>query len=356
MKGIPLLLRYLNDRKSWILFYLLSLLFVDLLIWIDTGIAIRHDSLLYLNLLLILAMAVFLGWRFRKETKHAQALALLAEEIHEGWVEALPSAHFLQENAANQLLRVVERWYMHKLSDNQTTQAVEQDYIAAWVHEVKTPLTAVKLMLDANRENPALRQIEPEWLRVHLLIDQQLYISRLPSLESDYVLEETGIQRLAAKELRELASWCVEKNIAAGFEGEEIRVRTDSKWCRFIIRQLLTNAVKYSPEGGMIHLSTKLTPEGQVRLTIRDEGPGIAPHDLPRVFDKGFTGGNGRMYNAATGMGLYLAQTVASKIGIALTVQSVPPPGTVVQMTFTAINAFESVRTLTDIPNDKIVT
>lgn len=137
----------------------------------------------------------------------------------------------------------------------------------------------------------------------------------------------------------------MEKNIAVEFEGEENLVRTDRKWCRFIIRQILTNAVKYSPEGGMIVLSTTAIEDGPVRLTIRDEGPGIAAQDLPRIFDKGFTGENGRLQNAATGLGLYLAQTVADKIGIRLTVESESQSGTAIQMTFTAINAFESVRT-----------
>ncbi|MNI59590.1 Sensor histidine kinase GraS [compost metagenome] len=221
---------------------------------------------------------------------------------------------------------------------------MEEDYITAWVHEVKAPLTAMKLTIDSNRSNPTLRKIESEWLRIHLLIDQQLYISRLPSLEADYLLEQTGIQQLATLEVRELASWCVEKNIAVEFDGEEVFVRTDRKWCRFIIRQLLTNAVKYSPEGGMILLSTTVRPDGHVRLTVKDEGPGIAPHDLPRIFDKGFTGGNGRLQNAATGLGLYLARTIAHKISIYLTVQS-GKAGTELEMTFPVSNAFETIRT-----------
>lgn len=339
------MLRYLYDRKSWIIFFLLALLLVDLLIWIDNGIAIQMDSMLYLNLLLILAKAIFLGWRYRKEMKYARALAELAEEINEDWVETLPPAYFYQEEATNQLLRAADHWYWPKLSNSNSARAMEQDYMAAWVHEVKTPLTAVKLMIDANRGNPAMLKMEAEWLRIHLLIDRQLYISRLPSLEADYVLEQTELQRLAAQEVRELTSWCVEKNIAVEFEGEEAVVRTDRKWCRFIIRQILTNAVKYSPEGGMIIVSTAITPDGHARMTISDEGPGIAAHDLPRIFDKGFTGGNGRLQNAATGLGLYLAKTVAVKLGISLSVQPGLHTGTAMQMTFTAINAFESVRT-----------
>ncbi|GGF93982.1 sensor protein BceS [Paenibacillus albidus] len=340
-----MILRYLYDRKSWISFYLLSLVFVDLLNWMDGGISIRWESMLYLNLLLLLAMAVFLGWRCQKEMKYAQTLAKLAVEINEDWIETLPAAYFYQEEATNQLLRAANRWYWNQLSDGKATRSLEQDYMAAWVHEVKTPLTAMKLTIDAGKGHPAMRSIESEWLRIHLLMDQQLHISRLPSLESDYMLEEAGIQRLAAQEVRELASWCVEKNIAVEFGGEEVMVKTDRKWCRFIIRQLLTNAVKYSPEGGTIHLSSMATPEGTVRMTITDEGPGIAAHDLPRIFDKGFTGGHGRLHNAATGLGLYLARTVADKIGISLTVQSELHRGTAMQLTFPVSNAFESVRT-----------
>ena len=222
-----------------------------------------------------------------------------------------------------------------ELAELRHANLIESDYTAAWVHEVKAPLTAMKLTMDEHRNDPVIRKIEAEWLRVHLLIDQQLYISRLPTLEADYVLEKTDVHRLVTAEVRELASWCMEKNIAVEFEGEDIEVVTDVKWCRFIIRQLLTNAVKYSPDGGTIIISTNVNTNWKCHvLSIKDEGPGIKAHDLPRIFDKGFTGGTGRLHNAATGLGLYLAQTVATKIGITLQAQSEMGQGTTIQMTF----------------------
>ncbi|MFD2874797.1 ATP-binding protein [Paenibacillus rhizoplanae] len=104
-----------------------------------------------------------------------------------------------------------------------------------------------------------------------------------------------------------------EKNLAVSIEGNDATVVTDRKWCRFIIRQLLTNAIKYSPTGTSLTFRTNVTEQENVFLDLIDEGPGIQPHDLPRIFDKGFTGGNGRIHNASTGLGLYLAQTVAAK-------------------------------------------
>lgn len=199
--------------------------------------------------------------------------------------------------------------------------------------------------MDMNiRHKSEVREIEAEWLRIHLLV-RQLYISRLPTLEADYIVEPTSLHRMASQEVRGLTSWCMEKNIAVDIEVEDIAVVTDSKWCRFIIRQLLTNAVKYGLLGSSIRISTSIAPSGNIILSIKDEGPGIPAHDLPRIFDKGFTGGAGRIQNAATGLGLYLAKIVAGKIGIALEAFSEPEPGTMMKMTFPSKNPFESIRT-----------
>lgn len=337
-------LRYVAYKKSWIFLFLALLVFTDVLILLDHGIAVHASSMIYLNVLFLLVFAVFLIWRYKTETKYAAALAARSQEMHEDWLETLPKPAFYPDEVTNDILRAADLFYRRKLSDVKQAQLIENDFTSSWIHEVKAPLTAMKLTIDANRSDPAIRKIEAEWLRIHLLIDRQLHMARLPSLESDYVLEPASVRRLAAEEVRDLASWCMEKNIAVEFEGEDAEVVTDRKWCRFILRQLLTNAVKYSPEGGIIVIGTSVTENGNAVLNMKDEGPGIAAHDLPRIFDKGFTGGNGRIQNAATGLGLYLAQTVASKIGITLQAQSEPPNGTNMRMIFAAKNEFEAIR------------
>ncbi|HJF31391.1 MAG TPA: sensor histidine kinase [Sporosarcina psychrophila] len=335
---------YLLDMKSWIIFFIAALGFADMLIWLDGGIDVVFSSVLYFNVLLISMFFIFFIWRYFKDMKFMKALIPPDGVIEEDWQEALPEPLSKRDTMTNKMLRQVADEYTKRLYDLKATNVIESDYTAAWVHEVKAPLTAMKLVIEANRSEPALQKIELEWLRVHLLIDQQLYISRLPSLESDYVVENSNIHQLVAAEVRELASWCRQKNIAIEFE-EDREVVTDSKWCRFIIRQVLTNAVKYSPAGATIWITTNVMASGNVVLAIKDEGPGIPSHDLPRLFDKGFTGGTGRLHNAATGLGLYLAKTVADKIGITLTAQSEIGQGTTIQLTFTIGNEFDSVLT-----------
>lgn len=336
---------YIKDMKSWILLFVLSLSFTNVLIWIDKGLSIKISSLIYLDMLLIALFITFFMWRFKKETQYVKEL-LHAAEIHsQDWHEGLPKPFFSRDYTINELLRQVANDQLEKLSEIKAANLMESDYTAAWVHEVKAPLTSMKLTIDANRQDPIIRKIESDWLRVHLLIDRQLYISRLPSLGTDYSLNKTEVAQLITPEVRELQSWCIEKNIGVDIEGEEMEVITDSKWCRFIIRQLLTNAVKYSPDGGIISIRTDRTQSGHAVLLIKDEGSGIPAHDLPRIFDKGFTGETGRLHNAATGLGLYIAHQVASKIGVSLSAHSKINEGTTMAITFSIENDFDATRT-----------
>ncbi|WP_336758005.1 sensor histidine kinase [Paenibacillus sp. USHLN196] len=339
-----MLIRYIRTRKSWILLFVSLLGLTDVLILIEQGIHVEWTSLLYLNGLYIIIFLVFFLWRYKKETKYAAALVKLQEVMASDWMESLPEPEHELDSITNDVLREAFYQFNRKLSHDKEVQLIENDFTASWIHEVKTPLTAMKLILDSRPSDPDLSKIESEWLRIHLLIDRQLYMTRLPALESDFVLERVSLHRLAAEEIRELAPWCMEKNLAVSIEGDDVMVVTDRKWCRFILRQLLTNAIKYSPSGKAITFMTVMSEKENVILDLIDEGPGIKPHDLPRIFDKGFTGENGRIHNAATGLGLYLAQTVAGKMGVALHVLAGQRQGTTMRITFTDPNAFEMVR------------
>lgn len=336
---------YLNDMKSWILFFFGMLGLADMILWLDQGIVVVFSSVFYFNFLLIIFFILFIIWRYRKEMKFATKLSLLMDEPELDWHEALPEPIFTRDAIVSETLRQVAASSSKEISNLKRESFIESDYTGAWVHEVKAPLTAMKLTMDGHRGDPIIRKLEAEWLRVYLLIDQQLYISRIPTLETDYILESTDVFSLVTAEVRELASWCMEKNIAIEFEGESKEVVTDVKWCRFILRQLLTNAVKYSPFGESITISANVNPTGNTVLSVRDNGLGIKAHDLPRIFDKGFTGGTGRLHNAATGLGLYLAQSVATKIGVTLWAESGKEQGTTIYMMFSTENEFQKLLT-----------
>lgn len=331
--------------KSWIFFYFAALSFADVLIWLDDGIEVSVMAIIYFNILLIFLFIIFIIWRFRKEAKFVKELSLLLNGLPAHWQTALPVPTLSRDEVVIDVLQQVATDITNQLTDIREKHVIENDYLAAWVHEVKAPLTAMKMMIDEHRDVQIIQKLETEWLRLHLLIDRQLYISRLSTLESDYLLEKVCIQDLIHAEIRELSSWCMEKNLAIEMEGTVQHVVIDRKWCRFIIRQLLTNAVKYSPSGGTITISVSQDQHGFQAIQIKDGGPGIEQHDLPRIFDKGFTGSTGRLHNAATGLGLYLAKLVADKIGMTIVAHSELDQGTTMVMLFSQENDFIKILT-----------
>jgi len=335
---------YVKDKIWWILFFALVLIMSDLLIYLDNGISVNVTSLVYFNIVMLAFFGVFFLIRFFRETKFWRELELYKKETVRDWGEIPLNPTTGPERKVKEVLLHASEEHQREVSELTAAQISSSDYTAAWVHEAKTPLTAMKLIIDEHRGNPEIRRMEAEWLRLFLLIDQQLYISRIPSLQKDYLIEEAELDKLAAKEVKELSSWCMEKNIAVEFEGTRQTVFTDEKWTRFIIRQVLTNAVKYSPPSATITINTSMDAAGYAILEITDEGPGIAVHELPRVFDKGFTGENGRLHHAGTGLGLYLAKIVADRLHIHLTASSMVGEGTTIRLSFPHKNDFDQVR------------
>nr|WP_236823146.1 sensor histidine kinase [Bhargavaea massiliensis] len=314
-----------------------------MIILLDDGIEIEAASVVYMNVLLLAVFTLFIIWRWRRETAFLREASRLSDESLREWEELLPKRPTGLEQTTAELLTAASRVHREELAKLADAQYLEADYVAAWVHEAKAPMTAMKLILDEHRADPAVRRLQSEWLRLHLLIDRQLYISRMPTLAADFLPETSSVRSLTVPEVRELAAWCMEKDVAVELKGDDLSVRTDVKWARFIIRQILTNAVKYSPVGGTISITADCSPEENVRLRITDEGPGIPAHDLPRIFEKGYTGGTGRIHNAATGLGLYLADTVAKRLGIQLSAASEKGRGTVLTLTFPKDNEFDRI-------------
>ncbi|BBP91552.1 hypothetical protein BsIDN1_51700 [Bacillus safensis] len=183
----------------------------------------------------------------------------------------------------------------------------KKDELLSWIHEVKTPLTAMRLMIDRLTDQPLKSNMTYEWLRIHLLLDAQLHQSRVRHIENDLFIEKLDLQSIIAKEIKALQSWCMQKGIGFELTLEERTVLSDIKWLSFMIRQVLTNAVKYSHSSDIVIESKQI--DEKVMLTITDQGRGIDPRDISRIFEKGFT--STRHHNddtASTGMGLYLTK------------------------------------------------
>lgn len=271
-------------------------------------------------------------------------------------VEALHSqkknlAFYVPETGddSNRLLKHVVNALQHEsaLQLNASMNSLQEmeDYATLWVHEIKTPLAILSMNLEI-LEDPDLKvNFQEEIDRITHLSEQFLYYSRSNDFTKDYLISEVALNRICKELLRKHAALIIRKKLSIRFDCSEKAVLSDKKWLAYIIEQALVNAIKYTPTMGEIRFS--LTESEQAtQLTIQDTGIGISPEDLPRVFEKGFTGLNGRKFGASTGMGLYLSHKLAKRLGHRIDITSVINEGTAVSLTF---YKFNDQRNLTDL-------
>lgn len=325
--------KFLRERLSWIVLFLFLQLLVLFMAAIDTS--IPFGSLLYIVFLSVLVFAAFLFVRYQKETRFYKSLEAW-EDTYELASIAYPSSPF--EEIAMDVLTLQTKRYKRESSLRQMELEQEKDELLSWIHEVKTPLTAMQLMIERLDDDALRSRLMYEWLRIHLLLDRQLHQKRIPFMENDLFIEETQLEPILHAEIMALKSWCMQKGIGFDITLPAAEALTDAKWLGFILRQLLTNAVKYSEASDIVIESG--TAEERVWLRIRDFGRGIDPKDLPRIFDKGFTSTVQHQDAAATGMGLYLARKVADSLHIRIDAESAPGQGTAFTLTFPRPNDF----------------
>ncbi|MEH7093782.1 sensor histidine kinase [Neobacillus vireti] len=327
---------FLKERRSWIVLFICLQFLVLFSGYIDS--AISFMPLLYIVFLSTLIFVIFLCFRFHKETKFYTALAEWENDLDlTNIAEAeSPFEKIIEDSIVNQTELLKQT-----VSNNWVSVEQEKDELLSWIHEVKTPLTAMHLMIDRLEESPIKAQISLEWLRIHLLLDSQLHQKRLPFMKNDLYIEETDLKSLLFKEIKTLQTWCMQKRIGFEVELEAASVLTDAKWLAFIIRQLLTNAVKYSEESDIVLRS--FIEGDRSKLMVQDFGRGIDKKDLPRIFDKGFTSTTAHHDNASTGMGLYLTKKISESLLIHIDVLSEPGVGTIFTLTFPRKNEFGAI-------------
>jgi len=217
-----------------------------------------------------------------------------------------------------------ERQQLERETAQRYTDLVE--YYTLWAHQIKTPIAAMNLLLQ-EEDVPQAKELQSELQRIEQYVEMVLCYLRLDSGESDYVIREYDLDGIVRQAVRKYANQFIRRRIRLVYEPLNCHVLTDEKWLLFVIEQVLTNALKYTRAG-----TISITLEPEKTLCIRDTGIGIAPEDLPRVFEKGFTGYNGRVQQRATGIGLYLCRRIMNKLGHGISVESRLREGTTVRL------------------------
>lgn len=190
------------------------------------------------------------------------------------------------------------------------------DYYTVWIHQIKTPIAAMQMILQSE-DTPANKDLSAELFRIEQYAEMALHYIRLDSSYTDYLFKEYDLDWIIRKAVRRYAPQFIHRKIKLIYSPVDAKVLTDEKWLLFIIEQFLSNAIKYTAPGGTV--SIEYSDE---RLSVRDNGMGISQDDIPRIFDKGYTGLSGRSDNKSTGLGLYLCKKTADNLGYKLYVES----------------------------------
>lgn len=275
----------------------------------------------------ILIMTKYLMDWYRKK-KYFEIITERVKDLKEPWLiaELLPVSYTIEDEIYQELLRKVGSSAIEEIHKIEDEQKEYEDYIEQWIHEVKTPITSIHLMLE-NRisENPGLkRDLNVELSRLENDVELALYYARSEQIYRDYLIQKLNVRKVLLKVVNKNRTVIMNSSVAIDLDCDEaLYAYGDEKWLVFMLTQVLLNAIKYKAEADAKVVMRAKRDNKRIVLNIIDNGKGIKKEELPRIFDKGFTGSNGRDNEKSTGMGLYLVHKLCEKLEIDIEADSV---------------------------------
>lgn len=313
---------YFRQRKKGIVMFLLfSAVFLSAFYLYQLPLAAAVYPVLIccvLSLLFFISDILYVKKKHRRLTEISRLPAQL--------IDNLPSAISQDDEDYQTIIKSLQN-EQNQLQTDMTVRYQDMvDYYTIWAHQIKTPIASMRLTLQ-NEDSPLSRQLSDELQRIEQYVEMVLAFLRLDSGSKDYVFREQELDPIIRDAAKKFAGQFIRKKIALCYEPVQCKVLTDEKWLSFVIEQVISNALKYTKEGSIrIYMETPYT------LCISDTGIGIAPEDLPRVFEKSYTGYNGRSDKKASGIGLYLCKRICDNLGHRITIQSSLDSGTSVRI------------------------
>ncbi len=313
--------RYLKEHLNLLaLFFFIEFVYTSVFFFYSLPFA----AFLYPDLLCAAAFLLWLGFDIAKARRKHTTLTVLS--ALPGNLQEVLTQYPRQEDEDYRKLITLLVEAEAKTADAAAEKMNDcMDYYTAWVHQIKTPIASMRLSLQ-NEDSPLSRRLSEDLFRIEQYVEMVLTYLRLDDSASDYVFRACALDGIIKAALRKFAGQFIRKGIRLSYTSTEKTVLTDEKWLTFVLEQVLSNALKYTERGEI-----RIFCEGDI-LSIQDTGIGIAPEDLPRIFEKGYTGFNGRRDQRASGLGLYLCRRICANLGHGIHAVSAPELGTTIQL------------------------
>lgn len=276
------------------------------------------------------ALCVFIGiiiiiFDFRRVRREHEAMRQI-RTITDAMSDIFSDNGDIRDEDYQRIIRLISEEHGEYCANASRKYSDMIDYYTVWAHQIKTPIASMRLHLQ-NEDTPLSRKLTSDLYRVEQYVEMVMTFLRLDTESTDYVFAEHDLDQIVRASVKKFSSEFIGRKLSLVYEPLNTTVVTDEKWLSFVIEQVLSNALKYTPNG-----SITITLEDDKTLRIHDTGIGIAPEDLPRIFENGYTGYNGRTDKRASGIGLYLCRRVCSVLGHKITAKSVPDEGTTVDI------------------------
>jgi len=323
------ILDYLASRRAALLLYVLSILAVLLLGYL------AQQEMIYVRYACIIISFIFVcvllgdGARYRRSRRRLRQLHMRTELLP----RELPDPIDGLTGDYDAIIRALTQENERLKTESIRQQEEQKEYYTLWVHQIKTPISAMRLLLD-HKDDEGARLLKQELFKVDQYADLALKFVKLGDIASDLVIERCDLNEIARAAVKKYSLLFVYSKLTAQIDPLTKDIPCDRMWLEFILCQLLSNSVKYTHTGGVRIYMEKNA------LVVEDTGIGIRKEDLPRIFEKGYTGYNGRMDTRASGIGLYLVKRAADALGIRVGVSSVLGKGTRVVLHFPVLDEF----------------
>ena len=322
--------RYWKNRIPFLLTNLVCMAALTVFLLV-CGNSISAVLLILVVWAVVLLMGLFLTYWKRK--RQMQKLLDIAEQLSERYLisEVMGLREKEEEQVYYQVLKMAGKSMWEQIGEVRRERLEYKEDIEQWFHEIKTAITAMKLLCE-NHRTDWTKELLLELEKTNRFTEQALYYARSEHTEKDYSVREMSLPQVVHQAIADNKYLLLQSGVRLEVEEMEDTVYSDEKWVRFILNQLIANAVKYRSGQPVLRFFIR-RQQDQVVLVVEDNGIGIPPADLPRVFEKGFTGQNGRMVQQSTGIGLYLCKRLCNKLDIGITAES-SEQGTAISLAF----------------------
>lgn len=316
-------------------------LYINIIIFFILGIFLRMVNIPYIYLFIIFfiwftPLVLYILIESIKLKAYFDEVESLVENLDKKYLfpEVLPKTKLMEGKFLNEIMTIIGRDMYEHIKYYKDIQNEYREYIETWVHEIKTPIASIKMIAENHQSEP-ISKMNSQVNKIESFIEQALYYARSNDVEKDYIIKKIKLYDSVVNVIKRNSKDFISKKIKLELKDfSEIEVYSDTKWIEFIINQIIQNAIKYSQNNDSKLVIETEQQSDSIILLISDTGIGITENDISRVFEKGFTGENGRLLGSSTGIGLYLCKKLSLKLGIGIDISSKKNIGTTVKLVF----------------------